>query len=57
LTPLPLGDHDIQNENKRRDERRHAGLAQSRDPLAVLIVGASFVIWGTVHDQPEPLPA
>jgi hypothetical protein len=25
--------------------------------LAVVIVGAGLVIWDTIHDQPEPLPA
>jgi hypothetical protein len=25
--------------------------------FGVLIIGAGFVLWGTVHDQPEPLPA
>jgi hypothetical protein len=25
--------------------------------LGVLIIGAGFVIWDLVHDQPEPLPA
>jgi hypothetical protein len=25
--------------------------------FGVLIIGAGFVLWRTVHDQPEPLPA
>jgi hypothetical protein len=25
--------------------------------IGVLIVGAGFVLWDLVHDQPEPLPA
>jgi hypothetical protein len=24
--------------------------------LGVLIIGAGFVLWGAVHDQPEPHP-
>jgi hypothetical protein len=25
--------------------------------IGVLLIGAGFVIWDAVHDQPEPLPA
>jgi hypothetical protein len=25
--------------------------------FGVLIIGGGFVLWGAIHDQPEPLPA
>jgi hypothetical protein len=59
LTPLPLGDHDIQNENKREDDMAKAGLCALGFVLLFggLIIGVGFVLSGAVHDQPEPLPA
>jgi hypothetical protein len=34
-----------------------AGLCALVLLFGVLIIGGGFVLWGAIHDQPEPLPA
>ena len=51
-------DDDLRNE-KGRTTVAKAGLYALCFVIlfGVLLIGAGFVIWDTVHDQPEPLPA
>jgi hypothetical protein len=55
-----LGDDDLPNENKKgRTDMAKAGLYALGCVLlfGVLLIGAGFVLWDTVHGQPKPLPA
>jgi hypothetical protein len=55
-----IGDDGLRNESEKgRTTMAKAGLYTLCFVIlfGVLLIGAGFVIWDAVHDQPEPLPA